>query len=177
MTHGRHSPALAGAILALALGGGCATGEYYESRPAVIESRSHADGQVLAQRKLKMRRAQQDLVHVRATLQNLRRHRDAAGLDRLAPFVRTYLDDYVSELLSRESGAWHPELVPLDANLHFAAAAVRMELGDRLELERLIGQIEQRFEDSQSLLVEYPIGEQSTLGQALEALKRERWKI
>lgn len=149
----------------------------FEAQSPVLESRSHTAGEELAQKKVEMRRARNDLVSMQQTLRTLRRHRSENELLVFEPFVRRYLRQRVEPLVDGEQASWHPDLAPLDANLRLAEAGVLIELGDRWRVQRLLDDMERRFRGMESLLVETPEGEKRTLGQGLEELRGQRWRI
>ena len=83
----------------------------------------------------------------------------------------------MQSLLSEEEEGWHSELALLDANLLFAQAAVLVELREKRRVGKLIREIARRFVGMETMLVEYPIGEQSTLTHALTDLRDLRHNI
>jgi hypothetical protein len=149
-------------------------GDFFEKRERIAETEAFTGGQALAQRKARMRRAHRDLLHLEQTLVSLRRHRYTEDVRLLRRFVRPYLLEQVDPLLSSKTEGWHPELVKLDANLLFAKGAVLAQLGDARDLDRVIKNIESRFDGLDSLLVENRLDSQSTLGASLEALRKQR---
>jgi hypothetical protein len=83
----------------------------------------------------------------------------------------------VRDALSDREEGFNPELTQLDANLLFAEADVLVDLEDRRRLSALIDDIIERFDGMEGLLVEYPIGEENTLSDALAHLERVRQRI
>ncbi len=164
-------------IGAIAVGAlACAQGgdrDLYEKRARVEETQSHTGGQALHERKGRMQRTQRDLMHIQRTLETLRRHRYDGQIAVFASFVRPYLAERVDPLISDRDASWHPELVPLDANLLFAKAAVLAELRDGGAVNRVARVIDNRFAGMDSLIVEYPRGEQRTVGESLAQLRRD----
>lgn len=154
------------------------TGSDYFARSApVTEADSQIAGEALEQRKLKMRRAHQDLVSLHATVETLRRHKSLTDIRVMESYLDGYLDEYVDPMISEKDESWHPELQVLDANLLFAKAAVLIELRDRSAVDRVIAGIEKRFQGMNNLPVEYPVGTRTTLGQGLRDLHSNRRKI
>jgi hypothetical protein len=70
----------------------------------------------------------------------------------------------------------HPELAALDASLRFAKAELLIRMRYPRRVQKMIDDIERRFEGRPDLLVEYPLGRQGTLGEGLELLKDRKWK-
>lgn len=172
----RRSLSLAVLTALLCSGTACAPtrdADLYAKRERVQEAQAHTAGQALHERKARMERTQRDLMHIQRTLETLRRHRYDDQIARFAGFVRPYLAERVHPLLSDREASWHPELVPLDANLLFAEAAVLGELRDRRGVDRVADRIEARFARLDSLIVEYPRGEQHPLAESLARLRRE----
>ena len=167
----------AAAVAAIAMGlTACATiadRDLYEKRAQVREAEAHTAGQALHERKSRMQRTQRDLMHIQHTLETLRRHRYNEQIALFATFVRPYLAERVDPLISDRDASWHPELVPLDANLLFAKAAVLSELRDGRGVARVSKVIDHRFSGMDSLIVEYPRGEQNTLGEGLARLRKD----
>ena len=68
------------------------------------------------------------------------------------------------------------ELMALDANLRFAQADVLIQMRDPRRVERVIEEIERRFEGRGSMLVEYPLGSQGTLSEGVKRLRDNKWR-
>ncbi len=122
-----------------------------------------------------MRRAHRDLLHIQTTLISLDRHRYGDDVAAFEAYVRPYIRSQVDPLLSSKKSGWHPELVSLDANLLFAKGAVLAELGDGRSVDRVIQSIESRFSGLDSLLVEFPLDNPTTLKSGLNSLRERRW--
>jgi hypothetical protein len=69
----------------------------------------------------------------------------------------------------------HPEVMALDANLRFMKAQLLSNMRYPRKVQESIDDIEGRFEGRESMLVEYPVGEQRALGEALEMLRDQKW--
>ncbi len=169
------------AALALALATGCAntwTGsDYFEHTARIDEADAYVAGEALAQRKQEMERAKGDLVHFHATLRSLRRHKSEMDIQAFEAFLRPYLAERVDPLVAPDQAGWHPELQRLDANLLFAKGAVLVELRDHRAIDRLLRQIERRYADLDDLLVEFPMGKQTTLARGVRELTRQRFAL
>jgi len=168
-------------ILIVALASACASpwtgSDYYEPQAKLTEADAHLEGEALEQRKGQMRRAHRDLVSLHETARSLRRHRSFDDIRVFEGFVDPYFEEHVQSLLSQEEEGWHSELALLDANLLFAQAAVLVELREKRRVGRVIREIAKRFVGMETMLVEYPIGEQSTLAHALTDLRDLRHNI
>ncbi len=169
------------AIAIATLGFACAspwTGtDYYEPQQKLTEADAHLEGEALEQRKDQMRRAHRDLISLHETARSLRRHRSFDDLHVFRGFVDPYFEAHVQTLLSEEEEGWHSELALLDANLLFAKASVLIELREKRRVARVIREIDRRFKGMETMLVEFPIGEQSTLARALIELRELRHNI
>ena len=74
--------------------------------------------------------------------------------------------------------AWqssHPELMALDANLRFMKAQLLADMRYTRRVQDAIEDIEIRFMGREGMLVEYPVGEQRPLGEALVLLRESKW--
>lgn len=146
--------------------------DYFERHAQVTEPDTQVTGETLIQQKQKMRRLHRDLKSLHATAESLRRHMNVEGIASLEAFLYPYLRHHAEPLVTAQSPTWHPELELLQANLMFAKAAVLIELRDRYGLRRVTNQIEIRF-GRKSMLVEYPLGSESTLAKGLKDLVRK----
>jgi hypothetical protein len=179
MIRAKRGPALA-ALAALILGVACASSPelppgFLDERTAVEEN-TPLGGESLAQRKLEMKRAYSDLVHFYVTLESLHQRRDRNGLILFSEFTETYMGEHLDPLLRNEWQSQHPEVMGIDANLRFVQAEVLMQMGDPGGVQRVIDEIERRFRGHENMLVDYPIGDQSPLGQALQILRDRKWR-
>ncbi len=134
-----------------------------------VEPSAPLTGEALEQRKREMQRAARDLAHFGSTLASLRVHPQGPN-SRFREFVLMFLDAHVTPLLMGAAANDEPSLTTLEAGLRFVAAEVLIEMGERRRAVRAIDEIERRFEGRASMLVEYPLGEQSTMLDALRAL-------
>lgn len=134
-----------------------------------IEPTAALTGEALEQRKREMQRASRDLAHFGATLASLRLHPQGSNA-RFEEFVLLFLDGHVQRLLMGAAASEGPSLTTLEAGMRFVAAEVLIEMGERRRALRAIDEIQRRFEGRASMLVEYPLGEQSTMLDALRAL-------
>jgi hypothetical protein len=64
----------------------------------------------------------------------------------------------------------------LDANLRFMKAQLLADMRYPRRVQQVIDDIQIRFEGRENMLVEYPIGEQRALGEALEMLREQKWQ-
>jgi hypothetical protein len=140
------------------------------------EENAPLGGDALAHRKLEMQRAYRDLIHFHATFESLFFRRDRSGQILFSEFVGTYMGTHLDPILRNEWQSHHPELMGLDANLRFVQAEVLMQMRDPAGAEAAIEEIERRFQGRENMLVDYPIGEQSTLAEGLEILRDRKWR-
>jgi len=165
---------------ALALAAGCAgtapMDHYALDNEAPPAEEGPLGGEALAQRKQEMSRALGDLRHIHATLDSLIERRDNDGIGTFEDFVSRYMGIHLVPLLRAEWQSAHPELMALDANLRLVEAEVLVLMRYPRKVQEVIDDIEHRFEGRENMLVEYPVGEQSTLGEALELLRERKWR-
>jgi hypothetical protein len=90
-------------------------------------------------------------------------------------FLDDYLGEHLDPLLAREWQSQHAEIQGLDANLRLLEADVFLLMRRPQQMQRVLDEIERRYADRPDLLVDYPVGEQSTLAEALEILERRKW--
>ena len=166
--------ALAASLLILTA---CATrwtgSDYYVEQAPAVEPDTQLSGEALSQRKQSLRRLHGDMKSFHTTAQALRRHRNLAGILAFEAFLHPFLARQVEPLVAGPGSSWHPELQLLKANLLLAEAAVLIELRDKRRLSAVVIHIESRFAGRGHMLVEYPLGDESTLRAALRALYRK----
>jgi hypothetical protein len=170
--------ALTSALLlaALACAGGGATTDELEifERPVRGES-TPLGGEALTQRKHELARAYRDMTHFHATLESLVHRKDRSGLVLFSGFLDKYMGLHLDPLLRNDWQSRHPELMALDASLRLAKAEVLIALRDPGRVQEVLDDLRTRFEGREEMLVEYPIGEQSTLGEAILQLSERKW--
>jgi hypothetical protein len=64
----------------------------------------------------------------------------------------------------------------LDAGLRLAQADVLIQMRQTGRAQQVLDELARRFPGREGMLVEYPIGGQTTLGQALQALRERKWR-
>ena len=133
-------------------------------------------GQSLAQRKQELDRAWRDLVHFHATLESLRHRKDRNGFVLFSGFVDAYMGTHLDPLIEPEWQSEHPELQGLDANVRLVQAELLMYLRNPQRMQRALNEIERRYAGRDEMLVNYPVGEQSRLADAIENLKTRKWR-
>ncbi len=130
-------------------------------------------GEALAQRKLELERAVADLGNFLDTVGSMKDRGDEHGIELFRRFVDQYLLTHVGPLLAPKWQSHHPELIRYDANLRFAQSALLLELAYPKWAKDEIRELRARYAERGNMLVEYPLGEQNTLREALTLL-RER---
>jgi hypothetical protein len=165
-------------LLALQLGG-CASkdgpdGKLAADQQAQLEETS-LNGEALAQRRTDLMRAWRDLVHLDETMQALTDRNDSPSIVLLDNFITEYMSKHLDPLLKPAWQSSHPEVMALDANLRFMKAQLLANMRYPRKVQNSIEDIENRFEGRESMLIEYPIGEQRALGEALEMLRDQKW--
>lgn len=172
-----------GAFLALLLLGGLATGcagggpgsSYGADESVEIEEEAPLGGEALAQRRMDLDRAWRDLLHFDATVQSLSDRRDSRSVALLDDFLSQYLAEHLDPLLRPAWQSTHPEVMALDANLRFMKAQILTDMRYTRKVQRAIEDIEIRYQGRESMLVQYPVGEQHPLGEALTMLREDKW--
>jgi hypothetical protein len=129
-------------------------------------------GEALAQRKIEMRRSARDLVHFGATVETMRLRRDRGRGD-FEEFLDRYLADRVDPLFIGSESNDDPELAVLDAELRLMKAELLIETKDFWNAGDIIDSVESRYGERRSMLVRFPVGQQSTIAASISYL-RER---
>jgi hypothetical protein len=181
VTRNERNPALALTLLVtLSLSLACAGTDRAPAdllpETSVAEASAPLGGEALVQRKSEMRRAHGDMVHFSRTLDTLRHRDDKNGMVLFSKFLDAYLGTHVDPLLAGEWQSRHPELTALDANLRFAKAELLIRLRKPRRAQRVMDQIEERFQGREDMLVDYPFGTQHPLGESLQMLVERKWK-
>lgn len=156
---------------------GCAgTAMPRSSSPNFVVNEGPLGGAALEQRKHELDRAYRDLVHIHRTMQSLIDRKDGRALSELDRFVDRYMGIHLEPLLRAEWQSSHPELMARDAGLRFVNAEVLIQMRYPRRVQEIRDEIERRFLGHHDLLIEYPIGEQGTIGDALQILADRKWK-
>ena len=141
---------------------------------AALEETS-LNGEALSQRRTDLMRAWRDLVRLDVTMQALSDRNDSPSIVLLDNFIAEYMAKHLDPLLEPAWQSSHPEVMALDANLRFMKAQLLSNMRYPRKVQESIEDIENRFEGRESMLVEYPVGEQRALGEALEMLRDQKW--
>lgn len=170
---------IAAACAALLLAG-CASRfdlpEDFDLEPVPVRDSGPLGGEALSHRREQLARAQRDMVHFHATLESLHHRRDRNGLVLFSEFLDAYMGLHLRPLLAGEWQSTHPELMALDANLRFAQAGVLIQMRAPHRVQEVIDEIRARYANHGEMLVEFPIGRQSTLERGLEILSSRKWR-
>lgn len=133
------------------------------------------NGEALSQRRTDLMRAWRDLVHLDTTMRALTDRNDSPSIVLLDNFISEYMSKHLDPLLHPEWQSSHPEVMALDANLRFMKAQLLANMRYPRKVQDSIEDIENRFEGRESMLIEYPVGQQRSLGEALEMLRDQKW--
>ncbi|MEZ4334606.1 MAG: hypothetical protein R3F35_22855 [Myxococcota bacterium] len=172
-----------GMVVAASLGlglalAGCAAkdgpSELDAAQQAALEETA-LNGEALSQRRTDLMRAWRDLVRLDTTMQALSDRGDSPSIVLLDNFIAEYMAKHLDPLLQPRWQSSHPEVMALDANLRFMKAQLLSNMRYPRRVQDSIDDIEKRFEGRESMLVEYPVGEQRSLGDALELLRDQKW--
>ena len=132
-------------------------------------------GEALAQRRMDLDRAWRDLLHFEATMESMVDRRDSRSVALLDGFLDEYMGTHLAALLAPKWQSSHPEVMALDANLRFLQAELFAEMRYTRRVQESIEDIETRFMGRENMLVEFPVGEQRSLGDALQMLRDRKW--
>jgi len=157
---------------------GCAANmdmDYQAAAMIAAEEEAPLGGEALARRRLDLLRAWRDLLHFDETMQSLVDRRDSRSVAMLDGFLAQYMGEHLDPLLRPRWQSSHPEVMALDANLRFMKAQILADMRYPRRVQQTIDDIQVRFEGRESMLVEYPIGEQRSLRDALELLRDHKW--
>jgi hypothetical protein len=146
-----------------------------QHQASAAEASAPLGGEALSQRKMDMQRAYRDMVHFDKTLTSLNRRRDRKGRVLFRNFLDRYMGIHLEPMLMGEWQSRHPELTALDVNLRLAKAELLIQLRERGRAQSVIDEIAHRYEGREDMLVGYPLGGQSRLGDALEAIESRKW--
>jgi hypothetical protein len=144
-------------------------------RGSTIERNAPLGGESLSVRKHEVKRAYRDLIHYRDTFETLRRRRDGNGLTLFRQFAEDYMDTHLQPILDADWQSDHPELLGLDANIRLVQAECYMLMSKPGKMQKVLNEIEDRYAGRETMLVDYPIGEQSTLEEAIENISDRKW--
>lgn len=157
---------------------GCAPGmdpDLLEAEDTALEEEAPLGGEALARRRLDLDRAWRDLLHFQSTMQSLVDRGDSRSVALLDDFLAEYMGRHLDGLLRPAWQSTHPEVMALDANLRFMKAEILAQMRYTRRVQQAIDDIEARFQGRESMLVEYPVGEQRALGEAIELLRDRKW--
>lgn len=157
---------------------GCAAGSdpaYEENVAEAVEDEAPLGGEALAQRRGDLMRAWRDLLHFDATMRSLVERKDSRSVSQLDSFLSQYMAEHLDPMLRPAWQSSHPEVMALDANLRFMKAQLLTDMRYTSKVQRAIEDIELRYVGREGMLVEYPVGEQRRLGEALVMLRESKW--
>ncbi|MGH9885176.1 MAG: hypothetical protein ACREBE_06590 [bacterium] len=165
------------AVVACAALGACSTGGSrwvdFGSTEKSAEEAAPLGGASLDQRREVMTRMYNDLMHFRTSLDDAEERGDRQSAVALGYFVDAYIGMHLDPLLAGEWQSRHPELWGLDADLRLAKADVLVHMRDRGRAEDVLEEIGTRYAGREDMLVHYPVGKQSTLGNAVKILSEK----
>ncbi len=157
---------------------GCAAGmdpAFEDAMNQAVAEEAPLGGEALARRRLDLTRAWRDLLHFDDTMQSLIDRRDSRSVALLDGFLAQYMAQHLDPLLRPYWQSSHPEVMALDANLRFMKAQILADMRYPRRVQQSIDDIENRFEGRETMLIEYPVGEQRSLGEALELIRDQKW--
>ena len=157
---------------------GCAPGMdpmLDEMADMAAEEEAPLGGEALAQRRMDLKRAWRDLLHFDETMQSLVDRKDSRSVALLDTFLSQYMGQHLDPLLRPRWQSSHPEVMAIDANLRFMKAQILAGMRYPRRVQQAIDDIQIRFQGRESMLIEYPAGEQRALGEALQLLRDQKW--
>jgi len=167
-------------LVCAALTTACASNELPPLVPLYEESAAEEStplgGEQLANRKHEMQSAYRDMIHFHTTLESLNQRRDQNGFILFRGFLDEYMGVHLDPLLRSEWQSRHPELMALDVNLRLLKADVLIQMHTPRRIQQVIDEVRVRFEGRGDMLVDYPVGSQGTLEEALEILGKRKWR-
>jgi len=122
-----------------------------------------------------MRRALETLFVFRRSVGSLAVRREPRNREVFGDFVEAYMGLHLDALLRDPRHRGQPELVALDANLRIAKADLLIRMREKRRAEAVLADVAERFRGNERMLIEYPPGQQTTVGKALELLRHRRW--
>ena len=158
---------------------GCAAGsdrDFEEMAEETAVEEAPLGGEALARRRMDLDRAWRDLLHFEATMQSLVDRSDSRSVAMLDGFLDHYMGTHLAGLLRPRWQSSHPEVMALDANLRFMQAELLAQMRYTRRVQDSIDDIVARFTGRETMLVEYPVGEQRPLGEALDLLRNRKWE-
>jgi hypothetical protein len=159
---------------------GCASSpgipDHFGIADSAAEESTPLGGEALALRRRELRRAQRDMAHFRTTLETLRVHADRSGQILFSQFLDAYMGVHLAPMLAGEWQSRHPELMALDAGLRLAQAEVLIHMRAPRRVQEVLDELGRRFPGRDAMLVEYPVGSQTTLDEALRQLRERKWR-
>jgi hypothetical protein len=161
------------ALVSLLVGIGCARAveDALDSR----EESPEAAGQALIQRRHDLERIHSGLLALRDSVDVIRSRPDPVNRELIGDFAFAYLAMHVDPLLAPGWQSASPALEGLDAEMRLLEAELLMRLEHRSDAERVLDEIERRFAQRSDLVVNYPVGKQSSLTEAVRIARAPRW--
>lgn len=141
-----------------------------------VAERTPLGGDALVQRRGELLRAQRDMGHFQVTLESLHQRKDRSGAILFSGFVDAYMGTHLDPLLQNEWQSRHPELAAMDATLRLVKAELLMHMRETRRMQATLDELAQRYEGRGDLLVEYPVGHQVTLQEAMQILSERKWR-
>jgi hypothetical protein len=176
----RRMPSLLLALACIGPLAGCASSpgipDHFGLVASAAEESTPLGGEALALRRRELRRAQRDMAHFRTTLETLRVHADRSGQILFSQFLDAYMGVHLTPLLAGEWQSRHPELMALDAGLRLAQAEVLTHMRAPRRVQEVLDELARRFPGRDAMLVEYPVGSQTTLAEALRQMRERKWR-
>jgi hypothetical protein len=166
--------ALALALAALALSG-CLPRRIapadFAGATTSAEEAAPVGGAALHQRRELLARMYRDLVHLRESFDGIEQRGDREATAQLGRFAGAYIFLHLDPLLRPEWQSQHPELGALDASLRLAEVDVLLGMGEDGLARRVLDDVTRRFAGREDMLVDWPVGAQSPLGDAVKRLR------
>lgn len=143
----------------------------FEAEVITVHESSALAGTAFGQRKLEMQRALRDMTAFHMTMEGMIDRRNRGGVDTFSSFLTTYFQSHLNPMLQAPWQSKHAELIDLDVNLRVLEADVLIQMGRSRDVHRVLARLNDRYRERDGLLIAFPIGEQSPLGEVVELLK------
>jgi hypothetical protein len=132
-------------------------------------------GEALAIRRVDLKRAWHDMVSFQLTLRGIIDRNDGQGVELLDDFLSRYMGEHLDSLLASGWQSSHPELATIDASLRLIKVEMLIDMSHPKRVQRALDDIVERFAGRGGILVEYPVGHQQTLVEAIEHIGGLEW--
>jgi len=160
-------------LLSALIAVGCASQhlEGFDEKSITVDESSALAGAALFQRKQEMQRAAGDVVAMYTSMEDMMDRVDRRSVYIFSEFIEAYMQTHLDPMLAPSWQSAHAELVDLDANLRVMKTAMLIQMKRPVEVKDAVEDIQRRYQGRGSLLINYPVGAQSTLSEVVALLE------